>query len=843
MGLPNEIHPFLVTGNDANQYKIPYSLRIRSSNSSYLSRTPYTTGNQRKATFSFWVKRGDLGTNSGNASYLYGVRMTSSNYFWFGFGSGDEFQMGEAVTTTQWNLITNRKFRDTSAWYHIVVAIDTTQATSSNRVRLYVNGVEETSFSTASYPSLNYTHTYLGSPAYIHSLAWSGNNAVYYGANHYLAEVNHIDGQQLTPSYFGETDPVTNQWKPKRYQGLEFTPYAATSGMVTQSGLPAFTAANVVADADNVALPGACFHTDTSGVGSYLQFDLGVGNAQEFRRIRVLSDKSSGQGAIAVWNIQYSDDGSSWTTAYTNLDIQTNNANYGSTDVIPTLAVWDSVGAHRYWRLYKTNSATGGDYHRRVTFYTARMSNTPDYGMNGFYLPFTNLSTQVFGNLINYSQNLENAVWTKDRSSIGTNYFMAPDGTPTADKLIEDTTASNTHRTFINNMTLTNGTVYVFSVYAKAAQRTAFALEAWNGSTANYCYADLSTGTVISGSHASAVVTSVGNGWYRCSVTLSGAGLGGSGSAFYLMNAAVAGSFSYTGDGSSGIYFWGAQIEASTAGVPGPYRSTIGSATSTFYQVSADSSRDRYSVSNNYNNFDCYGTAISGAPTTSDYTHDSYKDTPTSYNDGSEYYNRANYATLNPLSNLNTTLNSGNLYQYYAGSWSSALATIGVTSGKWYMEAYQVAVVATNYTIIGVAYQPWATSNYLGSTSTSYGFQWTGSTSYKYFNGNGGVGVSTPGGTASAGSILQLAFDADTGNLWYGLNNTWAEGSPSAGTGASHTVSPVPGIGSVWFMGMSQYGGNASAVNFGQRPFSYTPPIGFKALNSYNLAQPSLPLV
>lgn len=246
----------------------------------------------------------------------------------------------------------------------------------------------------------------------------------------------------------------------------------------------------------------------------------------------------------------------------------------------------------------------------------------------------------------------------------------------------------------------------------------------------------------------------------------------------------------------------------------------------------SDSSKNNWTL----NNF----TVNSPANTTT-YLHDVYIDVPTNWNDGST--NRANYPTLNPLSNLNTTLNSGNLYQYYAGSWSSALATIGVTSGKWYMEAYQVAVVATSYTIIGVAYQPWTTSTYLGGSATSYGFQWGGATSYKYFNNNGGVAVSTPSGTASAGSILQLAFDADTGNVWYGLNNTWAEGSPSAGTGASHTVSPTPGIGSVWFMGIGQYGGNASAVNFGQRPFNYTPPTGFKALNSYNLPNPSLPLV
>lgn len=841
MGLPNEIHPFLVTGNDANQYKIPYSLRIRASNTQYLTRTPRVAGDRKTWTWSGWVKRGSFAANQ----YLIacGGSYTDAGFMGIGFAYSD------STYTDCWNITTGTQvlrrssnvLRDPSAWYHLMVVMDTTQATAANRVKLYINGTQVTSFNISNDP------TQYGSYGMNQITSLNiGKNSVsadsYFDG--YLADVHFIDGQALDASYFGQTNSITGVWVPKKYQGLEFTPYTASSSMITQSGLSAFSAANVVADSDLAALPGACFHTDSAGVGSYLQFDLGAGNSQEFRKVRVLSDRPSGQGAVAVWNVQYSDDGSSWTTAYTSLDIVTNNANYGNTDVVPTLAIWGSVGTHRYWRLYKTNGATGGDYHRRVTFYTSKISDTPDYGMNGYYLPFANLSTQTFGNSITYSQNLENAAWTKERATIGTNYFMAPDGTPTADKLYEDTTTSNTHRTYVGSGALSNGTTYCWSVYAKAGERSAFALEAWNNSTAKYVYVDLSTGTVISGSDTNATVTAVGNGWYKCSVTHVGVSAStGSSLALYLMNSATAGAMTYNGDGSSGIYFWGAQCEATNASVPGPYFSTSGSATSTYYQVSVDESKYNKNVNKSYNNFASVGTYITSSPTTSDYTHDSYRDTPTSYNDGSEYYNRANYATLNPLSNLNTTLNSGNLYQYYAGSWSSALATIGVTSGKWYMEAYQVAVVATNYTIIGVAYQPWATSNYLGSTSTSYGFQWNGSTSYKYYNANGGTAVSTPSGTLSVGGILQLAFDADTGNVWYGLNNTWAEGSPSAGTGASHTVSPVPGIGSVWFMGMSQYGGNASAVNFGQRPFSYTPPAGFKALNSYNLPNPSLPLV
>jgi hypothetical protein len=823
MSLPTSIHPFLITGNDANQYKVPYSLRFRSSNSQYLGRTPTVAGDRKTWTFSCWLKRGTL--TSTPRTGIFERYVSGTNFAILAFNDSNNIFFYSYADGSDWGFIASPSFRDPAAWYHVVAVLDTTKATAADRMILYVNNVR-----------LSVVTDY-GNPTQYLSLGWNApaNHTIgrYQDVGHYsdfyLADIHFIDGQALDPSYFGETDSVTNQWKPKRYQGLEFIPYAATSGMVTQSGLQGLSATLVVRDADNLSLPGACFYTDTSAVGSFLQFDLGAGNAQEFRKVRVITDKSSGQGAYAVYNIQYSDDGSSWTTAYTSLDITTNNAAYGSTDVIPTQAIWGSVGSHRYWRLYKTNSATGGDYHRRVTFYTAKMSSTPDYGMNGFYLPFSNLSTQTFGNLINYSQNFENAAWTKDRSSVGTNYLMAPNGTPTADKLIEDNTASNTHRTYINNMTLTNGVTYCFSVYAKAGERSAFALEAWNGSTANYCYADLSTGTVISGSHASSVVTDVGNGWYRCSVTLSGAGLSGSGSAFYLMNAAVAGSFSYSGDNSSGVYFWGAQIEATNAGVPGPYRSTSGSATSTFYPVSADSSKDRYSVSNNYNNFDSYGTVISAAPTTATTTHDSYIDSPTSYDDGGN--GRGNFPVINPLftdsvvaANSGRYFNDGNLkFGVTSGNQCHARTTMPFPlTGKWYFEA-TLLVLGGAADMVGIVNPSdnWTTA------SGDYGAYGANGTLYGSF-------VSGTVATYVAGDIIGIAVNRDASTVQFYKNNV-AQGS-------AFTISSTTYYVVYLYLNLGS-GSGSWALNMGQRPFSYTPPTGFKALNSFNLPNPSLPLV
>jgi hypothetical protein len=114
-------------------------------------------------------------------------------------------------------LVTSALYRDPSAWYHIVIAVDTTQATSSNRVKLYVNGVQVTSFSSATYPSQNFNTDWNNTVTqYIGARGDDGVTAFWNG---YITEIHSIDGQQLTPTSFGETDTETGVWKPKAYSG------------------------------------------------------------------------------------------------------------------------------------------------------------------------------------------------------------------------------------------------------------------------------------------------------------------------------------------------------------------------------------------------------------------------------------------------------------------------------------------------------------------------------------------------------------------------------------------------------------------------------------------------
>jgi hypothetical protein len=194
-------------------YNLTNSLRFRSSASAYLNRTPASAGNRQTWTYSVWVKRGALGRQS-----ILATPDLANTNFNIQFTSNDTFSITNYQSTTNIELITTQVFRDPSAWYHIVVALDTTQATASNRVRLWVNGVQVTSFSTATYPSQNLNADLNTAVAHtIGSRAFNGSPFLLLDG--YLTEVNFIDGQALTPSSFGENNASTGVWQPKRYSG------------------------------------------------------------------------------------------------------------------------------------------------------------------------------------------------------------------------------------------------------------------------------------------------------------------------------------------------------------------------------------------------------------------------------------------------------------------------------------------------------------------------------------------------------------------------------------------------------------------------------------------------
>jgi hypothetical protein len=208
---------FVFGANSASTgYNLTRSLRFRASASAYLSRTNGTPTSATTWTWSAWVKRGALG---GVRSLTGAGQSSGTNYSQIIFNV-ENLIVEEYSGSANYAFQTSQVFRDPSAWYHIIVAMDTTQATTTNRVKIYVNGSQVTAFVTATYPALNYA-TFYNTNAYIKALGsiWF-NGAV--GSNYfdgYLTEVNFIDGQALTPSSFGSTNALTGVWQPARYTG------------------------------------------------------------------------------------------------------------------------------------------------------------------------------------------------------------------------------------------------------------------------------------------------------------------------------------------------------------------------------------------------------------------------------------------------------------------------------------------------------------------------------------------------------------------------------------------------------------------------------------------------
>ena len=213
------------SGTTDTAFTVDRSLRFNDNDTAYLSRNFGTGGNRKKWTFSAWIKRGNLGDTAGEMR-IFGGSTNASHIF---FASNDELTWDIAApgSSASANLNTTQVFRDVSAWFHLVCALDTDNSTADNRMRIYINGTEVTSFGTRTNPSSGYASNAINADAFadgdrsLHTIGYrtSVQGSAGMEFDGYMAEINFIDGQQYDPSYFGETNPITGQWNPKKYVG------------------------------------------------------------------------------------------------------------------------------------------------------------------------------------------------------------------------------------------------------------------------------------------------------------------------------------------------------------------------------------------------------------------------------------------------------------------------------------------------------------------------------------------------------------------------------------------------------------------------------------------------
>ena len=211
--------PLIIPANSAvgGGYDVDNSLRFNDGSSDYLSKTFSSETNRKTYTISVWVKRSstadesfiiaaDASAGGGNTRDFIRIEGTDQLRYTIGGGGAAD------IKTTQ-------LFRDVSAWYSIIISVDTTQGTASNRVKIYVNGLQVTNFATSSYPSQNAVGDF--NDNILHRVGIDTNNTSN-GWSGYMSEFVFIDGQQLAADQFGEFDEDSGIWKPIDVSGLTF---------------------------------------------------------------------------------------------------------------------------------------------------------------------------------------------------------------------------------------------------------------------------------------------------------------------------------------------------------------------------------------------------------------------------------------------------------------------------------------------------------------------------------------------------------------------------------------------------------------------------------------------
>jgi len=807
----------------ATGLQVSRSLRYSSVDSSYCSRTPSVAGNRKTWTWSGWMKRSALG--SFQFFFCGGVTANDTDQFVVYFRSVDTLAVTSGVTVFR---ETSQVFRDTSAFFHLLIAVDTTQATANDRIKVYVNGSQVTAFSTTINPAQN-ADTGINTAAF-HTIGRNSLTPEYY-FNGYLANVQFIDGQALTPSSFTEVSATTGQLSPKAYTGN----YGIVSVAAATGGLPIWNTTDTYG-----AAKGSGTRTDASSSSIVLALPMDGTNGGTSFGDQSATIKGSGSAKTVTVNgntntstaqskfygsSAYFDGAGDYLTLGSSADFAFGTGDFTIEAFVyrPSgggLQIFDHLmGAGNFTIFSYSNQAItvysnaayssgvnpGNDrwFHLAVvrssgvlSFFIdgVKAANTYSFtlnmttaGVNIGSSQYSEYGTQylqdlrVYKGLAKYTTNFSPV-------TISNSFYLqfADNSSNTASTLGKDTSGNGNNWT-PNNFSVVSSYDTVVSNIASASTTWGNINNAFDGNTSTYADGTGNNGTVstITFNRPLTGVTLLEYYW--------------GGTSTYGYNSTSVG----TGPSS---------------GSPGYVTAYSGSAITVNNLRAVSQAGDGvvrvYAIRVN-------GTVLTGYTEGNPAGNDSLVDTPTSNgtDTGAGGEVRGNYATLNPLDKaVDVTLSNGNLEISHSGSSNlrGARATIKLTTGKWYCEAVRTTGSDCHSGIIT------ASSSLFQFASTSVFY---GEDGKLYVDGS----VATNYGiTIAIGDVVGIAVDMDAAKIYFYKNGTLIN---TGGTSFTTT-------GNDWFFKIGTYfSSSVNTVNFGQRAFAY-PVSGYKALVDTNLGTP-----
>nr|BAR24710.1 lectin domain containing protein [uncultured Mediterranean phage uvMED] len=784
----------------ATGYQIQRSLRFNQSDAASLSKNFSSAGNRKTWTWSSWVKLSSVeyqnlfANLTGNTNGLY-VYWDASGYFYI-----TDYNLTGGV-----NLASTRLFRDLGAFYHIVISFDTTQATAANRVKMYVNGVQETL--TGGQPNQNIDGQW-NQGSRLHYIGRQTNSISNYTLDAYLADVHFIDGQALAPTDFGEFDD-NNVWQPKEFSGTygplvdqsqtwttnvtnqhsTYTASQAFSGTISGSSVWGNNGSPSVLTLDSAL--------DISGKTVVVYGGALSGANQILINDRSITGWPTSTNSLTPLDItsQLSGD-----TTLTSIEVRASTAFFQGIKVGDKLLVNSGISLvdnsfHLDFSDNSSNAALGTDSSGQNNTWTVNnltaesVKSLPGVAFDGNdYLSLATTSDFAFG---------------------------------TSDFTVE-------YWIYVNTLPSAGAAAYVTDFRGANSSNFTFGLIHHGGGLKTYSWGN---STDVVGSTALTLKTWIHVAHVRSGSTVTTYANGSSVStmtnAYNQSNAGVVIGARHTGSQEFVTgYISNLRIVKGTAVYSSSFTpsTSLTNITNTVFLGCKSSSSVTTAVVTP-GTITANGDPTAGTFNDSTAANDSLVDTPTNYGDdtGAGGEVRGNYATFNPLSiRVNGgTMTNGNLTLSASGSqYIEGKSTIDVLKYNNYCEL----------TITG------------GNSNTDGGFgigdhdAWVagGAGSYITYRENGAI-ISYPGNTTVAtvnswtqGDVLGMAVDSTNIKFYKNgsLQGTYSHGK--SGTFFAHVLNLAS---------------NSTAVmdaNFGQRPFAYAAPSGYKALCTQNLPEPTI---